>query len=41
MDELFEKHNTVWDKVSTDIKKEFDSEHAHNKYSFENQNKIS
>ena len=27
-DELLEKYNTIWDKVSTDIKKEFDSEPA-------------
>ena len=26
-DDLLEKYNTVWDKVSADIKKEFDSEH--------------
>ena len=25
-DDLLEKYNTVWDKVSADIKKEFDSE---------------
>ena len=31
-DDLLEKHNTVWDKVNTDIKKEFDSERAYNKY---------
>ena len=24
-DDLMEKYNTVWDKVSADIKKEFDS----------------
>ena len=24
---LFEKYNTIWDKVSADIKKEFDSKH--------------
>ena len=24
--DLVEKHNTIWDKVSADIKKEFDSE---------------
>ena len=24
--DLLEKHNTIWDKVSADIKKEFDSE---------------
>ena len=25
-DDLLEKYNTIWDKVTTDIKKEFDSE---------------
>ena len=25
-DELLEKYNTIWDKFSADIKKEFDSE---------------
>ena len=25
-DALLEKYNTIWDKVSADIKKEFDSE---------------
>ena len=25
-DDLWKKHNTIWDKFSTDIKKEFDSE---------------
>ena len=25
-DHLLEKHNTIWDKVSTDIKRKFDSE---------------
>ena len=28
---LLEKYNTIWDKVSTDIKKEFDSKPAFNK----------
>ena len=28
---LLEKYNTIWDKVSTDIKKEFDSKLAFNK----------
>ena len=28
-DDLLEKYNTVWDKVSADIKKEFDSEPAY------------
>ena len=32
---------TIWDKVSADIKNEFDSEPAYNKNFFENQNKIS
>ena len=30
-DDLLEKHNTIWDNVSTDIKKEFDSELVYNK----------
>ena len=30
-DELLEKYNTIWDKVSVDIKKEFDSEAVYNK----------
>ena len=25
-DDLWKKHNTIWDKFSTDIKKEFDSD---------------
>ena len=29
-DDLLEKFNTIWDKVSTDIKKEFDSEPGYN-----------
>ena len=28
---LLEKYNTVWDKVSADIKKEFDSKPVYNK----------
>ena len=28
---LLEKYNTIWDKVSTDIKKEFDSTSVCNK----------
>ena len=28
---LLEKYNIVWDKISTDIKKEFDSEPVDNK----------
>ena len=31
-DELLEKYNTFWDKVSADIKKEFDSEPVYNFY---------
>ena len=38
-DDLFKKCNTIWDKVSNDIKKEFDSKPA-DKIFFENQNKI-
>ena len=30
-DDLVEKHSTIWDKVSADIKKEFDSEHVYYK----------
>ena len=30
-DDLLEKYNTIWDKVSADIKKEFDSEPDYNK----------
>ena len=30
-DELLEKYNTIWDEVSPDIKKEFDSKPVYNK----------
>ena len=30
-DDLLKKCNTIWDKVSADIKKEFDTEHVYNK----------
>ena len=40
-DDLFEKYNTIWDKVSADIKKESNSDPFYNKILFENQNKIS
>ena len=30
-DDLFKKYNTIWDKVSTDIEKEFDSGPVYNK----------
>ena len=30
-DDLFQKYNTVWNKVSTDIKKEFDNKPVFNK----------
>ena len=30
-DELLEKYNTIWDKVSADMKKEFDSKAIFNK----------
>ena len=30
-DDLLEKYNTIWDNVSADIKKEFDSEPVYNK----------
>ena len=31
IEDILEKNNTIWDKVSTDIKNEFDSELIHNK----------
>ena len=31
-DGLLEKYNTIWDKVSTDIEKEFDRELVYNKH---------
>ena len=31
-DELLEKHDTTSDKVSADVKKEFDSEPVYNKF---------
>ena len=30
-DDLLEEYNTIWDKVSADIKKEFDSECVYKK----------
>ena len=30
-DDLLEKYNTIWDKASADIKKEFDSEPVYDK----------
>ena len=39
-DNLLEKYNTIWDKVSADIKKEFDCKPVYNENFFENQNKI-
>ena len=30
-DDLLEKYNIIWDKVSADIRKEFDSEPVYNK----------
>ena len=30
-DDLLQKYNTIWDKVSTNIKKEFDSKPVYNK----------
>ena len=40
IEDLLEIYNTIWDKVSADIRKEFDSEPAHDKKIFGNQNKI-
>ena len=31
VDDLLEKYNTIWDKVSAGIKKEFDSKPVYNK----------
>ena len=31
-DDILEKYNTIWGKVSTDIKKEFDSEPFFNNF---------
>ena len=40
-DDLMEKYNTIWDKVSADIKKKkIDSEPIYNKKKFDNQNYI-
>ena len=39
-DNLLEKYNTIWDGVSANIKKEFDSEPAYNKEKLKNQKKI-
>ena len=30
-DDLLEKYNTIWDKVSADVEKEFDSNPVYNK----------
>ena len=30
-DNLLEKYNTIWDKVSADIRTEFDNEYVYNK----------
>ena len=37
-DELLEKYNTIWVKVSADIKQNVDSESVYNLHFFENQN---
>ena len=31
-DDLLEKYNTIWDRVSGDIKKEFDGEPVYNNF---------
>ena len=38
-DELLEKYTTIWDKVSADIKKEFDNEPVYNKEFLKNKSK--
>ena len=35
-DDLLEKYNTIWDKINTDIKKEFDSESVYNNFFLKN-----
>ena len=35
-DDLLEKYNTIWEKVSTNIKEEFDSKPVYNKIFLEN-----
>ena len=40
-DGLLEKYNTIWDKLSADLRKEFDNKPVYNKKNFENQNNIS
>ena len=30
-DDLLEKYNAIWDKISADVKKEFDNEFVYNK----------
>ena len=39
-DDVLEKYNTIWDKVITDIWKDFHREPVYNKFFFENQNKL-
>ena len=39
-DDLLENDDTIWDEVSADIKKEFDSKPVYNK-NFKNQSEIS
>ena len=39
-DVLLERYNTIWDKVSSYIKKEFDNEHVYNKIYLETKSKI-
>ena len=36
-EDLLEKHNPIWDKVSAGIQNEFDREPIYNKKTFENQ----
>ena len=31
-DDILEKYNTIWDKVSADLKKEFDRKHFYNNF---------
>ena len=39
-DDLLEKQNTIWDKVSADLKKEFDSDPVYNKEFLKTKKKV-
>ena len=39
-DDLLEKQNTIWDNVSADLKKEFDSDPVYNKEFLKTKKKV-